>query len=285
MQLCALNSEKKVVFANQASKHTDYFCLECHTIVRLRGGLHRQNHFYHLDPSRQCRQNGKSMEHLQVQKYIFNSLPEADSRLEFPFPSINRIADVVWLSEKIIFEIQCSPITALEVEARNRDYAREGFQVVWILHDKRFNQNRLTAAELFLQDRPHYFTDIDIEGDGNIYDQFAIYHLGRRHVLLPALNIDIARPYRSKAAAAQLSLASKRQELWPVYFSGDLVDICLQNKIREYVDEASNAEAEFERFLAGDELTWCESVLDWAYFLIVRPYKLIFQILLERACR
>ena len=51
-----------------------------------------------------------------------------------------------------MFEIQCSPITAREIEERNSDYQSLGYQVIWILHDSLYNKGRLTAAEYFLQE-------------------------------------------------------------------------------------------------------------------------------------
>src|SRR5262249_33589089 len=127
-------------------------------------------HFYHTDSKRTCRLKGKTEKHLQTQKWLQNSLPHGESSLEYPFPSIGRIADVAWHPKKIVFEVQCSPITPHEVEARNRDYASIGYQVIWILHDVRYKQRWESAAEVFLRDHPHYYTNIDENGEGCVYD-------------------------------------------------------------------------------------------------------------------
>lgn len=288
MQLCALDSQKKVIFANQAHKHSDYFCLECNTTLRLRGGIHRQNHFYHVDASRECRQNGKSQEHVQAQNYILNLLPSGEASIEYPMPGIGRIADVIWLSAKIVFEIQCSPISAVEVEERNRDYAREGFRVIWILHDKRYNQARLSAAELFLLDKPHYFTNIDSTGQGIIYDQFALCHLGKRHTKLAPLsiNLDQRLTLQNKGVyKPPLDLIAKRFKEWDVYFGGDLIDVCLQDELDDYIEEARLKEKEFQLILRENEVTAWAMLKAWSYYLVIRPYRLMFQILLERASR
>lgn len=123
MQLYAFDVNNRLVFSSHAHKQKNYICPECKGIVRLRGGLQRQNHFFHQEAVRTCRQSGKSVQHLAVQYFFLDRLPEGECALEHSFPEIGRIGDVVWFQEKIVFEIQCSFITAAEVQARNSDYA------------------------------------------------------------------------------------------------------------------------------------------------------------------
>lgn len=177
MQLFARNQNDSVLSASQAEAGVNYKCLECDEIVRVRGGKQRVRHFYHRRRSRRCRQKGKSLTHLRIQERLEALIP--NSQLEHPFPTIGRIADVYWPEKNIIYEVQCSPITAEEVAARNADYNRLGLTVVWILHDRRFNRRHLTAAEHFLHDKPHYFTNIDSSGAGSFYDQKKIARQGR----------------------------------------------------------------------------------------------------------
>ncbi len=169
MQLFARGHNDSVLPASRAAAGIDYKCLECGETVRVRGGKQRIRHFYHRRRSRRCRESGKSLTHLRIQQRLLELIPT--SQLEHPFSSINRIADVYWPKKNIIYEVQCSPITAEEVAARNADYNRLGLTVVWILHDRRFNRRHLTAAEHFLHDKPHYFTNIDSSGAGIFYDQ------------------------------------------------------------------------------------------------------------------
>ncbi len=166
--------ENQIVSAPKAFKGKDYLCPECRTTVRLRSGPHRKPHFYHLNPTRPCRQHLKSEEHLQAQLAILNALPAGEGQIERIFSSINRIADVAWEARKIIFEIQCSPISLDEVKQRVKDYQAYGFEVVWILHDKRFNMRRVSAAEMHLRQQTCYFTNMSKEGKGAFYDQFEI---------------------------------------------------------------------------------------------------------------
>src|SRR5438105_4635558 len=121
MQLLARKSDGSLVLARNAKKQHPYECLECKGDVRLRGGLHRQLHFYHFEPSPFCRQHQKGMVHIQVQLHLQSLLGE-DCLLEHQMSEINRIADVAWPTKKVVFEIQFSPISAQEVKERNRDY-------------------------------------------------------------------------------------------------------------------------------------------------------------------
>lgn len=230
MQLFALDFDKQLVNTSNAKKQQDYFCLECGQAVRIRRGLHRHTHFYHLSPIRICRQHGKGMVHLQTQAFLQTALPPGESSLEHRFEQIGRVADLVWWPHKIIFEVQCSSITALEVEQRNKDYASLGFQVVWVLNDRQYNKTRLSAAEHLLFSHPHFFTNIDLDGKGIIYDQMAEIRYGFRHKRSEIFKIDVAKPLKmiSTENVADQSFLHLRLQSWPIYFAGDLIDTYLQ---------------------------------------------------------
>lgn len=286
MQLYAFDHDQQLVSANQAQKQVDYFCLECQAKVRVRGGIHRQKHFYHMSPNQHCSLQGKSIEHLQVQCYIQNLFPDGECQLECRFPEIGRIADVVWAKEKLIFEVQCSPIYAQEVQGRIENYQSLGYQVVWVLHDQTFNQFRASAAEHFLQDHTHYFTNIDKDGIGEIYDQFSILHKGFRKHVLDSLSVNLAHPKLQKDieldVAEPPAVLMRRVQTWQVYFKGDLISLALKTgpSYRAiYLEKAVQREATIH-FKAPKT-----TLMDWLYWLVVRPYHLIFQILLEKACR
>ncbi len=295
MQLCALDDNEKPVFAGRAVKQQNYICLECRQHVRLRSGLHRQAHFYHVQPNHTCRMNGKGMVHLMLQNFLKDSLPSGEAELERRFNEIGRIADVAWPARRLIYEIQCSPITAAEVQARNADYASLGYQVVWIFHDARYNQNRLTAAEDVLRHWPHYFTDMDESGCGHIYEHFALVSRGMRLHRLPRQPIDATAPRSplTKAEFAHLEqqlpkAVLERARRWQVGFSGDLVDRCLKSD--------ANLAAALEG-LAGQDSSDCEGESDflaqplwqaiksYGWRWLVFPYRAVLRLLLERACR
>lgn len=283
MQLYALDSKHNLVAATKALKQHDYICLECQGVVRIRSGIHRHAHFFHLRPPISCKLNAKSMIHLQTQYHLQKILPTGESFLEKRFPSINRIADVAWPNQKLIFEIQYSPISIEEIHARNKDYASLGYQVIWILHEHQFNQYRLSGAELALRCSPYFFTDMDSEGQGTIYDQFDIYNRGQRIKKLRKLPVDLSKPSTPPEIieAAIPKMLEERIHSWPLHFDGDLIDHAAY--FSDYLEAALKAER--DAFPAVPEKTFIFYINHWISHFILRPYKLIFQLLLERACK
>lgn len=275
MQLFALD-DISLVFANVAAKQKNYHCCECGVVVRLRKGLHRQPHFYHLQPTRDCHLSGKGMVHLQTQMHFLSILPQGECALEYRFPSIQRIADVAWIPQQLVFEIQYSSITAEEVAQRNADYGKLGWQVIWILHDHRYNHARLSAAEAFLSGLPHYFTNIDQEGNGIVYDQLSHVEQGMRKYSLRSSSVNVAS-FKSISSELPL-LLQNRTKTWPYYFQGDWVDRwhCATN-----VEELSYLEQLAAATKPRQPRLW-KIILDR---LIIRPYRLLFQLLLEKQCR
>jgi competence protein CoiA len=287
MQLYALDQHNQIISSKQARKHQDYRCLECQGIVRVRQGDHRSHHFFHLKPEQSCRQEGKSLEHLQTQLYIQSILPEGECLLEHPFPPIKRIADAAWITKKIIFEVQCSPISWEELQKRNRDYASQGYQVVWILHQSRFNQWKLSAAELILDKSPHYYTNINQDGTGMIYDQFQMVQNGLRHRKLPAFPVDLSKPIFLPMDKNQTlpMFIQHRLKFWPLCFSGDLMTQSLapSESFAVYLDSARILENEF--LLNDASLKGLSFLKHLFYEYLLKPYDFIFKLLLEKACR
>lgn len=269
MQLYALEEKGLAIFANAALRGQDYTCLECQGIVRVRGGLHRQNHFYHLQQERTCRQNAKGMEHIQLQSYLHRLLP-GQCELEKRFPEIGRIADVVWESEKLIFEIQCSPISAEEVRLRIQDYESLGFRVVWILHDKQFNTRRISAAELYLTPRPHYYTNINKEGSGIIYDQFDVISKGLRLLKSPPFPVDLRYPVRELPLPPPdlPDRLKQRIEHAGLFFFGDL---------HQHL-HSSELFAKALQYKPAKPSSWTTLLA-----LLTKPYRILFRHLLEKA--
>lgn len=233
MQLFALDKTTPIL-ASRAERNKEYICPECLMPVRVRGGPSRQTHFYHLSLSKQCRQHQKSQEHLQLQLKLLD-LIGLDAQIECPFPAIRRIADLAWHAKKLIFEVQCSPISLEEVQNRVLDYRSTGYDVIWILHDKRFNQKNLSAAERFLRETPCYFTDIDKAGYGIIYDQFEVLKDHQRLFKGPPLILssDLFPHHPPSIALLDTALpqsVSSRFTQWKSYIQGDLLDRLLKEE-------------------------------------------------------
>ena len=169
---------KKIVDAWEAEARTSYACLECRTPLKVRRRKMQFPHFYHLKASPSCRLYSKSERHLLIQLHIQKQLPLKESQIEKPFPSIRRIADLTWETKKIVFEIQCSPISQAEVMARNAEYRSLGYEVIWILDDRLFNKKQLHPSEAWIRSHMSYF----VLGKSRFayYDQLEIISSHRR---------------------------------------------------------------------------------------------------------
>ena len=185
MQIFALDTDGNAVEASKAHRHTDYACLECGSPLRVRRSPFLVPHYYHYKTSPNCAQRRKSLTHLNLQIALKDLL---GARMEVPFPEIRRIADV--LHGDTVFEIQVSPISKEEVEARINDYRSLNLKVVWLLYDRTFNQPFISNAEQFLAGHPHYFTD-----GKRIYDQLSLFHKRHRLHRLFRREVDLSRPH------------------------------------------------------------------------------------------
>ena len=222
MQLCARDGEKTVL-SIYAQKGRNYTCPLCGSTLRLRGGRHTQLHFFHSNPKVSCKNAIKSAIHLQVQLRLKKIFPNA--LLEYYFPEITRFADVVVPSKKLIFEVQCSPISLFEVRARQAAYGKTGFQLIWILHEKNFNKRRLSDAEIYLRQCPSYFTNITGQGNGYIYDQFELVTNVKRFYIGKKCSVNLKQSYYFKKdmfANCPKSLLDRAQK-WPLFFKDDLL--------------------------------------------------------------
>lgn len=277
MQFYALDEDLPILAAH-AARHKDYRCPECGSTIRLRKGQERRPHFYHPTTPLHCHQHNKSLIHLQTQWTIHALLPLKEAQMERIFPEINRVADVAWEGAKIIFEIQYSPISMQEAQARCRDYQKIGYTPIWILHDKRFNRHKISAAESFLREIGCYYTNIDEKGHGEIYDQFDILIGNRRIYRGPPLSINLLKPSKFEElllpvieSAILPKLLTLRRRSWPLYFSLDLWD--------RFQQTPSSSMLELERkFCKTPERLSCFKIFGLCY-------KIVFRILLEIVCR
>ncbi len=211
MQSYALDSSGKRTFVQSAERFKDYFCIECGARVRVRGGQYRvRAHYFHIHDVASCRQAGKTVEHVAIQKLIQEQIGTAFCEEEYRFSSIGRVADVAWPDKKLIFEVQCSPISAKEVEERNRDYASIGWDVIWILYDKTFKRKQPSHAELFLQKHTHYYSDV-----ATIYDTVRYSFIDNR-----CISVDRLQPMISQTRELPKVL-QERLSSWIYCAEGD----------------------------------------------------------------
>ncbi len=228
MQVYAL-SENRLISAIKAEKSRDYRCPECLGLVRLREKKQCQSHFFHLNHNSSCRQSQKGQIHLHLQNFVKNLFEEAE--IEKSFPEIGRIADVANSQTETIYEVQCSPISLGEAQKLCADYESLGYQVIWILHDHRFNQKKVTPSEEFLRTKTCYFSNMDIKGSGIIYDQLdQIIGRQRRFVShRKQIHLQIKKTLPSFKWPKELST---RENTWPLYHEGDLFDHVLRGEFR-----------------------------------------------------
>src|SRR3989338_3811318 len=185
--------EDDLISAWDAEKGAVYGCLECFGPVKVRKGGGRAPHFYHLNTSPSCRLYSKGEDHLILQLEIQKKFPAGEIEIEKPLIAINRVADLVWERKKIVFEIQCSRLYEAEAEARIKEYKNGGYDIVWILDDRIFNKRTLRPSEKLLRTRPCYFASLKRSSTSYFYDQFEIFHKGKRVKKGKQLLIDFNR--------------------------------------------------------------------------------------------
>ncbi len=230
MALYALD-EVGLIPAAAAEPGKVYWCVDCSCPLKLRRGKNRFFHFYHIRAAPSCRLYSKTEDHLLAQIQLQKSFSPNVLQIERPFIQINRVADVCWESEKIIFEIQCSPLTEKEAEMRIRDYASAGYHVVWLLDDKRYNKRVLRPAEPFLRRHSTYFLSIKPGLKSDIYDQFEVFSDGKRLKKGKRLLLDLQRIRRMPKVLFKETLFPKQilQLNCPKYFVGDRLYRALHN--------------------------------------------------------
>jgi competence protein CoiA len=222
MPLYALDEENRIIPAHEADAFRRYRCLECQTALQKRVGPHRQAHFYHLQTIRQCRLHSRSVDHLVFQSHLC----ELNSALEIerPFEKILRIADLCWEDQKLVFEIQCSPIDSFQARQRASDYAREGYELVWLLDDRIYNRKKaLRFAETHLRRQSGYYFSLK---SGVVYDQFDVIANDRRLSRGPPLPVALDRPSPKTVHQGQWT-QQLNHRIGRRFFAGDLFDRAL----------------------------------------------------------
>lgn len=222
MQIFALD-KKSLVHASGAEKRKTYTCPECGTPIRLKSGARRISHFFHVEKSPNCRQAQKGLIHLRLQRYIQYLFEEENAEIEKAFPEIGRIADVACPRSKRIYEVQYSPMTPEEAQGRCYDYESIGYQVIWILHDDTYNRRKPRSTEQFLRTKTCYYTNMDKEGNGMIYDQLPLY--GKRPINL--------RKYRPLPMHGWPNPLFSKGQTWSYYHEGDFFDLALRGQFPE----------------------------------------------------
>ena len=142
------------VDAVEANPLGSFTCSECSGTLHLRRARGRSPHFVHMRATPACRLYSRAARHLEMQLSLKNWIPALE--VEYPFAGICRIADLYWKQEKIVFEIQCSPLSSAQVEARVADYGKLGIRIVWLLDDRLFFKRAYKDGEPQMRQAGYY---------------------------------------------------------------------------------------------------------------------------------
>ena len=133
--------------------------------------------------------------HIAIQKKIQALIP---SKIHLEHHFGNHIADVFWEEEKIVFEIQCSPISLTKIKQRTVFYQSLGLSVIWILHEKTFNKKIISFAEQYLiKKKIVYYCNVTQLLDGIFYIQKKFSLSGNIVFKTPALEIILTKPVKT----------------------------------------------------------------------------------------
>lgn len=261
MSLYAVD-EDHLIYADAAEAGKIYWCLDCFGPVKKRKRGQNFAHFYHLKASPACRLYSKALDHLVAQKELQRLFPQDVLQIERPFLKIDRVADVSWEKEKIIFEIQCSSMTEKEAEMRTADYFSIGYDVVWLLDDRRYNKRKCMPAESFLRTQNAYFLSFKRM---EVYDQFEVFIEERRVRRGKALILDLFKVRR--APKIEFEERSTPQQILRLQctriFYGDRLSLVLR-----FPDRMQREKAIEEEALRKDKRPW----LEWLKTHLLLPY-------------
>jgi competence protein CoiA len=262
MQILAKTKNNTLITVSRAEKKENYFCLECNEILHKRSGVYQQEHFYHVKPTLNCRQNNKSIEHIQTQIFIKKLFIDQNCHMEYRFNSINRIADLYVEDLSLVIEIQCSFISLKEVQTRISDYAKLGLKVLWIFHEKKFNKKTKTPVEVFLKNQTYYYTNINNEGQGMIFDS---YFFSKKRSIDLGCYLQFPR-YLPK----DFLLLKRRKKKLPFYFKGDLSFLVLNEKNHELIQKIKGYRSKkLLHFLIQCSM----HIKDWFYLTLEKALK------------
>ena len=145
-----------------------YTCPACGGQLRLRQGASVRTHFAHKT-LKDCdfSSENESPEHLANKESLYHWLKtEAEVQLEYPLPELKQIADV-FVNGNLALEVQCSPLPQKILKERSEGYRSQGYQVLWLLGEKLWLQERLTRLQegflYFSQNMGFYVWELDKE--------------------------------------------------------------------------------------------------------------------------
>lgn len=148
-----------LIYASEAAKtdnrKRDWFCPHCNHLVSLKHSQKGKAFFSHKGPcqnqlSEEKRLRLESNNHLSAKKILAEALMKAgyEVTVEYYFESIQQTADLLIRNPFVnhsmqIIEFQRSPISANQLQKRQKAYLKEVKHCLWLMDDDAFERGRI----------------------------------------------------------------------------------------------------------------------------------------------
>ena len=179
-----------------------FYCLACHSQVRLKNGSVLRPHFAHVE-LQHCpyHHEAKSFEHLELKASLYDwASKESKTEVESYLADFQQIADLLVVDKNLALEVQCSSLSLERLKERSDAYRSHGYQVYWLLGKKLWLKERLTKLQAgflyFSQNRGFHLWELDLTKKelrlqylihedlrGRLHYQTEIFPFGQRSLL------------------------------------------------------------------------------------------------------
>lgn len=179
-----------------------FYCLACHSQVRLKNGSVLRPHFAHVE-LQHCpyHHEAESFEHLELKASLYDwASKESKTEVESYLADFQQIADLLVVDKNLALEVQCSSLSLERLKERSDAYRSHGYQVYWLLGKKLWLKERLTKLQAgflyFSQNRGFHLWELDLTKKelrlqylihedlrGRLHYQTEIFPFGQRSLL------------------------------------------------------------------------------------------------------
>ena len=146
-----------------------FYCLACHSPVRLKNGSVLRAHFAHIK-LQHCpyHHEAESFEHLELKASLYDwASKESHTEVESYLADFQQIADLLVVDKNLALEVQCSSLSLERLKERSDAYRSYGYQVYWLLGKKLWLKKRLTKLQAgflyFSQNRGFHLWELDLD--------------------------------------------------------------------------------------------------------------------------
>ena len=145
-----------------------FYCLACHSPVRLKNGSVLRAHFAHVE-LQHCpyHHEAESFEHLELKASLYDwASKESHTEVESYLADFQQIADLLVVDKNLALEVQCSSLSLERLKERSDAYRSNGYHVYWLLGKKLWLKERLTKLQAgflyFSQNRGFHLWELDL---------------------------------------------------------------------------------------------------------------------------